>query len=325
MGYRESARDTATALLVVAAVLGALYLFAGTWPPMVVVESRSMMHPTDDPGYGNLGTADPGDIIFVQNIDSLQDVELAVDRTSQRYGGDGDVVIYWPNGDRSRTPVIHRAITFVEVQGEGDSRQYRVFMGGNEWRVFGSEGVYLPEYGIGEGAGYTRDDGWTPSNSGLITQGDNPETNAHPDQVSSPPISRPVEADWIKGEGRGELPWLGLIKLAFASDLNVNPPPADWVRFGNAYAPADLWIVLFASGLTFVIMPLGYDVYREWNRTEGRKVPPYLSRLRDRFGGSGEPTPEPAAELQPEGADEGGDEGSDETTTFQVVSSGRDE
>lgn len=324
MDLRSSASDTAVALLIVGAVLGGLYLFAGSWPPMVVVESRSMMHPQDDPGYGNLGTADPGDILFLQNVENREDVSLAVDREVSRYGGDGDIVVFKPNGNPDATPIIHRALTYVRVQGSGEDAEYEVHMGGSERRVFGPEGIYLPELGIGEGAGYTDQNGWKPGHDGLLTQGDNPETNPHPDQVSSPPISEPVRVEWIEGKARGELPWLGLVKLAFGTDLNVNPPPADWVRFGNAYAPADLWIMLFASGLTLVVIPLGYDVYREWQRTDRVRFPPYLTRLRKRYGspsGGTEESPEsrePVAELQGQEDDE---QGGGDTTTFQVVSS----
>lgn len=324
MDLRSSAiQDAAAALLVVGAVLGVLYLFAGTWPPMVVVESRSMMHPQNDPGYGNLGTADPGDILFLQDVDSIDDVALAVDRESSRYGGQGDTIVFLPNGNPQATPIIHRAITYVRVEGSGQNVEYEVQMGGTERRVFGANGIYLPELGIADGAGYSEQDGWKPPHSGLLTQGDNPITNPHPDQVSSPPISDPVKVEWIQGEARGELPWLGLVKLAFASDLNVNPPPADWVRFGNAYAPADLWIMLFASGLTLTVIPLSYDVYREWQRTERLRFPPYLSRLRQRYRSRGnpEPSPEPVAELQPteDGDDEDDEDGG--TTTFQIVDS----
>ena len=46
-----------------ALLLGSMFLSTGTFPPMVVVESGSMMH--DD--EGQIGAIDPGDLVLVIN------------------------------------------------------------------------------------------------------------------------------------------------------------------------------------------------------------------------------------------------------------------
>ena len=46
---------------------------------------------------------------------------------------------------------------------------------------------------------------------------------------------------------RGELPWLGLIKLSLSGKRNENNPPSTWLKVGSAYAPKDLWVMLAVS------------------------------------------------------------------------------
>src|SRR5437867_4490937 len=78
-------KDVILAIVIVGGVLGGLFVFTGVWPPMVVVESGSMMHalctaPSTPSfcdaavGYGKFGTIDPGDMVFVKKIDKREDV-----------------------------------------------------------------------------------------------------------------------------------------------------------------------------------------------------------------------------------------------------------
>ena len=57
------AREIFLATGLVALLLGSMFLSTGTFPPMVVVESGSMMH--DD--EGQIGAIDPGDLVLVIN------------------------------------------------------------------------------------------------------------------------------------------------------------------------------------------------------------------------------------------------------------------
>src|SRR5256886_2101252 len=61
--WKELARDALVAGLIVTVFLGALYLYAGVWPPLVVVESSSMQHGSE---ASSIGVIDTGDMVFQQ-------------------------------------------------------------------------------------------------------------------------------------------------------------------------------------------------------------------------------------------------------------------
>ena len=102
-------REALLAIGLVLLILGSLWIATGQFPPMVVVESGSMMHDTED---GSLGAIDPGDLVLVMNpnrVDIVTYVE-AMDEGNQNFGYtshgmEGDVIIYSKNGG-SDTPVI---------------------------------------------------------------------------------------------------------------------------------------------------------------------------------------------------------------------------
>ena len=56
-------REGSLALGLVVLLLGSMWISTGSFPPMVVVESGSMMHDKD----GSVGAIDPGDLILVMN------------------------------------------------------------------------------------------------------------------------------------------------------------------------------------------------------------------------------------------------------------------
>ena len=96
-------------------VLG-LWAHTGTMPPLVVVESSSMIHEEN----GEVGSIDAGDLILVMDTpyDSIITFAEASDRSNkyhgyETHGMEGDVIIYHKNGDQG-TPIIHRAILRVE-------------------------------------------------------------------------------------------------------------------------------------------------------------------------------------------------------------------
>ena len=106
-------REALLAIGLVLLILGSLWIATGQFPPMVVVESGSMMHDTED---GSLGAIDPGDLVLVMNPNRVNIVTYveAMEEDNQNFGYtshgmEGDVIIYSKNGG-SDTPVIHRAI-----------------------------------------------------------------------------------------------------------------------------------------------------------------------------------------------------------------------
>lgn len=256
-------RDALAIVATLALVVGGLYAYAQVWPPAVIVESSSMMHDPKEVAYGRIGTIDPGDLVVVKAVRGPDDVQTFVEGGHVRYGKPGDVLIYYPANDRAGTPIIHRAIAYVVAQGES----YRVrwnagapCVGGatkdGAWCVYGASGVTLPEIGLQD---------YRPTATGFVTKGDNPVTNTEADVVNG--ISHDAEGrpsivvpEWVEGKARGELPWIGLVKLALAGHPNELNPPASYVTIGWASAPGDLWVMLAVALAVLIGGPLAWDL-----------------------------------------------------------------
>lgn len=313
-------RDLLVLAAVFAVLLGGLYAYTGTWPPAVIVESGSMMHKEcsadlappacdDHVKYGrswlSLGetTIDPGDLVLVKDVDGIDDVMTLVEGGTTHYGKPGDVIVYYPGNNRDRTPIIHRAVAYVQVTGSGDAAQYwvrwsdegdcvggatKVARGeagadapsfptrdGHSWCVYDQRGILIPEIPLPLATSGSAGARYTPIRSGFFTKGDNPSTNVQTDQESG--LSRdergaasPVAPEWIQGKARGELPWLGLIKLSLAGRPNEPNPPKEWKQIGSAYAPKDLWVMLGISLFVLVGVPLIYDGYKAIQSRRGK-------------------------------------------------------
>lgn len=312
MPFRSAAvRDTLTLVAVFALLLGGLFAYTGTWPPAVIVESSSMMHLDDEVTYGRSwatfgpATIDPGDLVLVKHAENPDDVRTLVEGGRDRYGSPGDVIVYYPRDQREATPIIHRAVAYVEVVGTDDAATYRVrwdpeapcegdaTKDGN-WCVYGSDGVYVPSVPIQRlGSTSTNPLPYKPEHSGFLTKGDNPVTNRQIDQVSG--LSPTVKMDWIEGKGRGELPWLGLIKLSLAGRPNERNPPDEWVKIGSASAPKDLWVMLGISLFVLVGVPLLYDGYKAFRH----RIAPPAQYQRAPEDDAAPPSPPPADESPP--------------------------
>ena len=96
-------------------LITALYTHTQSMPPLVVVESSSMVHDPD----GEIGSIDAGDLVLVHksSFDNLVTFAEATNSSNPYYGYEshgmeGDVIIYKKNGEKS-TPIIHRAILRV--------------------------------------------------------------------------------------------------------------------------------------------------------------------------------------------------------------------
>ena len=280
---RRGSRDVLWTLALLVLLLALPTAYAGKWPPAVVVESSSMMHADAEVSYGRVGTIDPGDLVLVKDVDAPEDVATFVDAEGERYGARGDVIVYRPAGDPARTPIIHRAMAYVEVVERDGERAYRVRWaegapceGGARkeedapgWCVYGPRGVLIPSASVFDADGSP----YAPTRTGFITKGDNPATNARADPfagISVDERGRPstVPIEWVEGKARGELPWLGLVKLALAGEANEDSPPASYVRIGWAYAPPDLWVMLAVSLGAVIGLPMAWDFARarRWRR-----------------------------------------------------------
>jgi signal peptidase I len=266
-------RDLFGAVVILAVVLGALYVASGgLWPPVLVVESGSMMHEDGDTPYGRVGTIDVGDIVFLRAIDGPRDVRTWADGGDEHYGRAGDVIAYAPNGDRADPAhpiIVHRAMAFVDVvRAANVSTTYYVHWVDGKVLSFGPAGIYMPVLGFDESFGYTPDDGYKPLYSGFLTKGDNAATNFATDQAAN--LSGLVDPAWIDGTVHGEIPWMGLGKLALQWG-QTNPQVDTWTRIGNAFAPLELWYMFFLVVGLIILVPFTIDTWKLWRQYRVRK------------------------------------------------------
>jgi signal peptidase len=203
---------------VAAVLLVGLVLFAvsGLWPPMVAIESPSM-----EP---NMKT---GDLVFVMEEHRLApgaayaDTGVVTFRTGQETGYDkfdmgGDVIVYRPDGNGATTPIIHRAMFYVNAS--------------ENWY---DKAVAVDPRAVGAADDCGELDFCPAPHGGFITKGDNENTNRHYDQVSG--LSAPVKPAWVVGTAEFRIPLLGNIRL-WASGTVEAPTP--WAVEPAAAAPS---------------------------------------------------------------------------------------
>lgn len=315
-------RDVVLAGAIVMLLLGVVWGYTGqrfpSQAPLVVVESGSMMHGRcmsgiyencfnsqfENSPFGRFGTIDPGDLVFVKRVDSLDEVEDAFGSGKRGgYGGHGDVLVYKPDGSSRSTPIIHRAMLELRVDRDNclpnaatnpcrfivpaacDARfgDYAAQDGWEKYCTGSSDPITLTleRHGLRLNlVNYPCSSASTcfPMRSGFLTKGDN---NPNMDQPGI--AAGPVELSWIVGKARGEIPWFGLIKLALfgnenykcrpgqgCSDPNGPDRAAQWTIF-RATAPWDIWVALFLAVGVLVSLPVAMDfainqVKRRWGR-----------------------------------------------------------
>ena len=231
-------------------IIGAIFLYSGIWPPMVVVESESMQH-SNDTSY--IGVIDTGDIVVVKKVESYQEVTTYVEGLANghsTYGEPGDVIIYHRHG--MPKPIIHRAMVMLEYNftGGGFDVPTLADIPDELWSVPGGEKVWwnlkevLVLYDVGYAGAILEIDLSTMLSNmfsnghlhgGIITLGDN-----NWEMVDGVPVARydqrwlttmrePVMEEWIVGKARGELPWFGLLKL-WATGTMPDDTPANSQR-----------------------------------------------------------------------------------------------
>lgn len=162
-------RDAIFVVAVVTIFASISQVTLGLWTPMVAVESGSMIP------HINIG-----DIIFIQSIDRTEIITFDEGMTSNYKAFDefGDVVLYKPLGNKDATPIIHRAMYYVD---EGEPM----------WK-----------------------NGPPAPHAGYITKGDNQKTNPGYDQQGNISPYAPVRKEWIIGVARFQrIPLLGCISL----------------------------------------------------------------------------------------------------------------
>ena len=213
---------------IVASLLLILYLYSGVWPPMVVIESESMMHGSDS----QIGVIDTGDLTLVKSVHDRNDIVTYVQASNPKdpnhgfrtYGDYGNVIIYRKNGI-SDTPVIHRAIAWIEYNASASNPQLDVYRGD-----LPDIGVYdVPDYTVANLTCYYPD--FKPGtlfvihfstifrdvaarHAGFVTHGDHNIRLVDQESLTvNGVLVQPVKQEWVVGKAEGELPWFGLFKL----------------------------------------------------------------------------------------------------------------
>jgi len=236
-GKLSLVRDILIALILVLVILTALWAYTGQWfgTPMVAIESGSMQH--DDEPFGRFGTINAGDMVLLKKVDSRNDIvtrgsriqgSLArKDKDHYTYGDYGDVIIYYPKGNKNVDQIIHRAICWVEVNEDGSYtvKEYKIFdetyLGDSSQLSDEGQRLFYEDTGL---------ENYKPMHSGFITKGDN---NNIADQKSSQLCIEPIKISWISGKARSEIPWIGTINLFFnditTGDNTVGNVPKDCI------------------------------------------------------------------------------------------------
>ncbi|ABE52626.1 signal peptidase I [Methanococcoides burtonii] len=160
-------RDLVSVLLAVMAFAVISQIVFGMWTPMVAVESGSM-----EPHM------QIGDIIFIKSIDRAQIITNNDTSTEHiKFKMQGDVILYRPHGQEGVTPIIHRAMYYVE---EGETMWFN--------------GPVAPH-------------------SGYVTKGDNIRTNIYFDQQGQISQYEPIKEEWIIGTAQFRIPYVGYLRL----------------------------------------------------------------------------------------------------------------
>lgn len=171
-------RDFIFVFAVVAIFASVSQIALGLWSPMVAVKSESMVP--------NLHI---GDIIFVESINrtDVNTYETGKQNDYKSFGDYGDVILYKRLGKDRTTPIIHRAMYYVE---EG-------------------EPMWI--------------NGPPAPHAGYITKGDNPRTNPSYDQQGDISYRQPVKKEWIVGVARFyRVPLVGYVSLLPRKILGMN-------------------------------------------------------------------------------------------------------
>jgi signal peptidase len=178
--------DLVSSVLAVLVVGAYLFAVSGVWPPLVAVESRSMVP-----------NMQVNDLVFVMEENRFPG-EMAESGTGvvtaraggseyTKFGRAGDVIVFEPDGNGQTTPIIHRAMYWVDE--------------GENWCAMGD-----PNHLRGLDPS---DEQCTADHAGFITKGDN---NAVYDQATS--RSDPVRPEWVVGTAEFRIPGLGWIRLS---------------------------------------------------------------------------------------------------------------
>ena len=250
-GARDSVFfELLVAVVIIILLLVGLFAYTQNWPAMYVVESSSMQHGTDD----QVGLINTGDLVLAQKIapTSISTYVTGMQSvpTYSTYGEYGDVVLYHPDGDTGPAPIIHRAILWMDHNGDGTysfpslqllpcgAASNAVYSVSSTLTHCGTShiptGASLTLYGIGwQSVTVTiAISGSLGAHSGFVTMGDNNLVPGNPGTGTPDQAARQlVDPAWIVGVARGMIPWFGSVKL-FLEGQASEVPSESWQFLG---------------------------------------------------------------------------------------------
>jgi signal peptidase I len=290
-GWLSSFKAFIIAPLIFVIVLGGIFAYSGIWPPLVVIESKSMQH-SSDTSY--IGAIDTGDIVIVKKSTAISDVVTYVEGEASgysTYGEYGDVIIYYHQG--MDKPIIHRAIVELVYNFTGGGfdipslaglpdQQWSVPNAPHQWWNL-KESVDIYDVGymnstvsldLASMLEYMNSHGG--AHGGIITMGDNNwfpgsdgSISGRYDQKWISSVKEPIMDAWLVGKARGELPWFGLLKL-----WATNTAPS--------YTPQNSQNDLIIALALIIIIPVGLDVTNGQLKKRGIHMFGWASRLSPR-------------------------------------------
>jgi signal peptidase len=206
--WQTFVRDIVSSAVAVLLVGGLIFAVSGVWPPMVAVESPSMTP--------NMQT---GDLVFVMEEHRFSgegaqgETGVVTARTGAttdvehtKFGRQGDVIVYEPDGSTVKTPIIHRAMFWVEAGENWYDRADRQAVGRYSECGDTAEEA-LPNCPAPHG--------------GFVTKGD---ANSAYDQARG--LSEPVKPSWVVGTAELRVPKLGCIRLRTDGCFGLVTAPA---------------------------------------------------------------------------------------------------
>ncbi|HTW55041.1 MAG TPA: S26 family signal peptidase [Thermoplasmata archaeon] len=310
------------ALAIIVLLLVGLFAFSQTWPPLYVVESNSMQHaPHDVPGLINAG-----DLVMAQKIPngSIQPYVVALRTGHATYGEYGDVLLYYPFGERNNTPLVHRALLWLQWNptkrtysapdlnglpcgADHTAGEFYYEVNGSTCTTSDIDTLQLYNVGFDQKTiSLTLDPATQGNHSGFLTMGDN---NSGPDQGpssglgSAPSLSTLVEPAWIIGVARGMLPWFGAIKLLFEGGTHAQLVPAgSWQYLGLSF----IGVLLAAYAVHYALKREGVESPLRRREEEGADADDEFDAMIANRGNRGlkawDATDEPAVADEPPSA-----------------------
>ncbi len=279
-------REALLAIGLISLLVIGLWATTGSIPPMVVVESSSMMHDSE----GEVGAIDPGDLVLVMSTSRRTNIVSMAEAMEEggewegweSHGKPGDVIIFKKNGGID-TPVIHRVILEAVANDTvtPTNRSLQLCPQGSSWDPIsidadGQAGTCVLTWDAPgttvlnqASINWSFDNvecpsnphglmvqEWDPGHAGYLTLGDNNRCDVDQGSLAYPLAGgltdengnrvTAVRSDWVVGVAGAELPWLGAVKLAASSN--------------SAQVTGHSWRML---GATAVILLLGTFVVEQ--------------------------------------------------------------